>query len=57
MNPVVTVKEAALALEVAQPTAGMLLSLFLDLGILIETTGNRRNREFIFREQYRLFLS
>lgn len=57
MNPVVTVKEAALALDVAQPTASSLITLFVDQGILVETTGNRRNREFFFRDYYRLFLS
>ncbi|OGR39341.1 MAG: cell filamentation protein Fic [Desulfovibrionales bacterium GWA2_65_9] len=57
MNPVVTVKEAAQALDVAQPTASTLITLFVDQGILVETTGNRRNREFFFRDYYRLFLS
>lgn len=57
LNPVVTVKEAAQALDVAQPTASTLITLFVDQGILVEITGNRRNREFFFREYYRLFLS
>jgi Uncharacterized conserved protein len=57
MNPVVTVKEAAQALDVAPPTASTLVTLFVEHGILVETTGNRRNREFFFRAYYRLFLS
>lgn len=55
MNPLVTVREAAEHLEVAQPTASSLISLFVDQGVLVEITGNRRNREFFFQEYYRLF--
>jgi Fic family protein len=57
INPVVTVKEVAQNLKISQPTANTLLSLFIEKGILVETTGNRRNREFFFRDYYRLFLS
>jgi Fic family protein len=57
INPMVTIKEIAQNLDVSQPTANTLISLFVDKGILVETTGNRRNREFFFRDYYRLFLS
>lgn len=56
-NPVTTVRDAAQALDVAPPTASTLISLFVDQGILVEITGNRRNREFFFRDYYNLFLS
>lgn len=55
MNPVITVREVAQALDISQPTANTLVSLFVENGILVETTGFRRNREFFFRDYYALF--
>ena len=50
-----TVATVQATLETSQPTALSLTNQFVDLGILRETTGRRRNRIFLFAEYLTLF--
>ncbi|HSI43111.1 MAG TPA: Fic family protein [Methylotenera sp.] len=55
-RPSVTVASAAKALSITNKAANQLLLDFVDLEILVEITGNKRNRLFLFDEYLRLFL-
>jgi len=50
------VQDVADYLGVSYPTAASLVSDFEDLGILDETTGQQRNRRYLFREYVELFV-
>jgi Fic family protein len=54
-NPRVTAAEVSALLRVTPKTANELIQSFVDLDILIESTGNRRNRVFSFAEYVKLF--
>lgn len=54
-KPAVTVASAAKALSITNKAANQLLLDLVDLGILLEVTGNKRNRLFFFEEYLRLF--
>ena len=54
-NPSVTASDVEKALSVTPKTANSLISEFARLGILIESTGGKRNRVFIFGEYLSLF--
>lgn len=54
-QPSVQVQDVADHLEVSYPTASTLVSDFEDLGILDETTGQKRNRRYLFSEYVDLF--
>lgn len=54
-KPVVTANEVVSALDISLPTANDLLQSFVELGILVEITGLRRNRMFEFKEYTELF--
>jgi len=54
-NPSVTASDVEKALSVTPKTANSLISDFGRLGILIEATGGKRNRVFIFDEYLSLF--
>jgi Fic family protein len=54
-NPRVTAAEVARMLDVTPKTANELIQSFLDLRILVETTGQKRNRVFWFKEYVKLF--
>jgi Fic family protein len=56
-KPIVSVNDAATLLEVTHQTANALIKDFEQLGILAEQTGYKRNRMFLFRDYYNLFLS
>ncbi|MGE4553664.1 MAG: Fic family protein [Desulfovibrionaceae bacterium] len=56
-RPLLTANQVAQALKVSVPTANSLVADFQELGILTETTGNRRYREYAFGAYYKLFLS
>ncbi len=56
MRPMLTGPEAARLLAVSPPTANALIADFLQLGLLHEVTGQRRNRLFLLRDYYQLFL-
>ncbi len=54
-QPVVTVKSVTALLETAPNTASALINDLVDHGILGEITGQRRNRQFYFRDYIGLF--
>lgn len=54
-HPVVQVKDVAKALDLSPKAAGDLINKFIELNILKEITGNRRNRFFGFWEYFSLF--
>jgi Fic family protein len=54
-QPSVQVQDIADHLDVSYPTASSLVTDFEDLGILDETTGQKRNRRYLFREYVDLF--
>lgn len=54
-NPSITASDVEKVLAVTPKTANILISDFVNLGILLETTGGKRNRIFIFDEYLKLF--
>lgn len=56
-QPLCTAGELAAALEISVPTANRLVRDFVELGILTETTGRERNRRYLFKEYFSLFLN
>lgn len=54
-SPGVTVETVRHALGTSQPTALGLVNQFVDMGILRETTGRKRNRYFFFARYLELF--
>jgi Fic family protein len=54
-KPSVTAAEVARFIEVTPATANALIRNFVDLSILTEVTGGKRNRRFIFKEYINLF--
>lgn len=55
-KPIVTGGELCRRLGISQPTVDRLLVDLVRLDILQEMTGKQRNREFCFRDYYRLFI-
>lgn len=55
-KPILTGAEIAAKLSVSQPTANTLANEFMRLGIVHETTGFRRNRQYFFKDYFELFL-
>lgn len=53
--PIVRTKSVAAFLDISTSTANRLIMDFIELGILEEYTGYKRNRKFIFREYVDLF--
>lgn len=54
-KPVIDVKAAVTELKTAKNTAISLISDLVEHGVLVEITGQRRNRLFVFREYVDLF--
>ncbi len=54
-NPIIGSKQVARILELSPATANRFLKQFVELGILHELTGYKRNRVYIFKEYYSLF--
>jgi Fic family protein len=54
-TPQVTAADVAEALHISPATANALIQDFISLGILLELTGQRRNRLFLFQEYVKLF--
>ncbi len=54
-NPIITSKKLVEELNIASSTANRLLSEFEKLGIIMEYTGFRRNRKYIFKDYFELF--
>ena len=47
-NPILTIKAVVKLLESTKPTAAKAISSLVDAGILVETTGRRRDRTFSY---------
>ena len=56
-RPVIWAEELERGVGVSTPTANALIRDFLDLGILIEITGQKRNRTYSFERYLSLFVS
>ena len=54
-KPVIDVKAAAELLGTSPQTAGAFVRDLVEFGVLVEITGQRRNRLFVFREYLELF--
>ncbi len=54
-NPMVSSQDIAMELDCSASTAFRLVEDFINLGILRETTGYKRNRFFVFEQYLRLF--
>ena len=48
-HPIVTVASAIKLLATTKPTAARAIDLLVDAGVLVETTGRRRDRSFVYR--------
>jgi Fic family protein len=48
-HPVVTVASVMRLVETTKPTAGRAIELLAGAGVLVETTGKRRDRSFVYR--------
>jgi Fic family protein len=48
-NPIVTVNSAIRLLETTKPTAGKAVDTLVTAGVLHETTGRQRGREFAYQ--------
>jgi Fic family protein len=54
-RPFVAAKDLTAGIGVTQPTADALIQAFVSKGLLVEVTGQRRNRFFVFEPYLRLF--
>lgn len=54
-QPITDMQSIATALNVSIPTVSRLLNDFIRLGILVELTGFKRNRVFVFEQYVKLF--
>jgi Fic family protein len=54
-QPVVTIKDVQKMTGLSPKAANDLVKVFIEQGILLETTGYKRNRVFVFNEYIRLF--
>jgi len=54
-DPFITVQDAGKDLKVSKPTANSLIKYFVELEILHDTTGLKRNRKYVFKEYIELF--
>ena len=49
-HPIVTVASAKKLLETTKPTAGKAVELLVAAGVLVESTGKKRDRSFVYRD-------
>lgn len=56
-KPIIESKEITDSLNISAATANRLINQFTELGILVELTGYKRNRKFIFKEYFEIFQS
>lgn len=55
-KPFVTSQELSSRLELGRTTTGRIIPALIEQGILHEVTGKRRNRVFVFKEYFEIFL-
>jgi len=51
-NPIITVNSAIRLLDTTKPTAGKAVSALVDAGVLEETTGRERGRQFVYGKYF-----
>lgn len=56
-KPIIEASDLERVLEVTTPTANALIKAFMGKGILVEITGQRRDRIYAFDHYLKLFLS
>ena len=56
-KPVVNAADVEEALSITTPTANALIKALIELGILVEITGQQRWRTYVFERYLRLFIS
>ena len=56
-QPIISAIDLEKGLDVSTPTANTLIRSFQDLGLLVETTGQLRDRAFVFDRYLKLFVS
>lgn len=56
-KPLINAGDLSQALEVSTPTANTLIRMLMKEGILVETTGQQRDRQYVFQRYLNLFLS
>ena len=54
-HPITETKFVALYLNISSSTANRLINQFVELNILTELTGYKRNRKYIFKEYFDIF--
>ncbi len=54
-TPIIDSKRVAELLQISPSTANRLIKEFVDLGILSELTGYKRNRKFMFKKYFEIF--
>jgi hypothetical protein len=55
-HPTVTTAQVYREMRISQVAADQLIKTFIQAGILVETTGFKRNRLFQFKRYFQLFL-
>lgn len=53
-HPIVTVASATKLLDTTKPTVGKAVELLVATGVLVESTGKKRDRSFVYREYLEL---
>jgi Fic family protein len=48
-HPILTVASVVRLLDTTKPTAGRAIDALVDAGVLLETTGKKRNRSFAYQ--------
>ncbi|RJQ78955.1 MAG: hypothetical protein C4519_11440 [Desulfobacteraceae bacterium] len=56
-QPLVNAGDVEQALSISTPTANALIKAMMELGILVEVTGQQRFRSYVFERYLKLFLS
>jgi Fic family protein len=56
-KPIIESKEISEGILISASTANRLINQFVEMGILSELTGYKRNRKYIFREYFEIFQS
>jgi hypothetical protein len=49
-HPVVAVASVMKLVETTKPTAGRAIALLVTAGVLVETTGKKRDRSFVYQD-------
>jgi Fic family protein len=56
-KPIINAIDIEKGLEISTPTANALIKALIDLGVIVEITGQQRWRSYAFKRYLKLFLS